>query len=85
MMTNYLFKKIYETDNGKEYGTWELSQQELAFGDYTPGRYGWMLANPILFEKPTPAKGQQGLWSFDKSLLLSVAVGEENNFRKIIK
>ena len=39
-------------------------EQELAFGDYTPGRYAWLLENlrPIT---PVPARGQQGLWNWE--------------------
>ena len=29
---------------------------ELAFGDYTIGRYAWVMADAILFNKPIPAK-----------------------------
>ena len=31
---------------------------ELAFGDYTIGRYAWVMADAILFNKPIPAKGK---------------------------
>ena len=44
---------------------WHVTAEELAFGDYTPGRYGWLLSNPIKFEKPIPAKGNLSLWDFD--------------------
>ena len=37
---------------------------ELAFGDYTIGRYAWVMADAILFNKPIPAKGKQGLWNW---------------------
>lgn len=43
---------------------WHTTEQELAFGDYTPGRYGWLLDNPILFKNPIPAKGNLGLWNY---------------------
>jgi len=43
--------------------TWPLTEQEIAFGDYSPGRFGWLLSNAILFDKPIPAKGQQGWWN----------------------
>lgn len=41
-----------------------VSEDERAFGDWTPGRYAWELANvkPIT---PVPTKGKQGLWSWD--------------------
>lgn len=40
------------------------SEMELAFGDWTPGRYAWELANvkPIT---PVPVKGKQGLWQWE--------------------
>ena len=50
---------------------WELSNQELAFGDYSDNRFGWLLANPVKFKKPIPAKGQLGIWNFDEKLIIS--------------
>jgi hypothetical protein len=44
---------------------WELNEQEIAFGDYTEGRFGWLLSDPVQFAQPIPAKGQLGLWDFD--------------------
>ena len=41
-----------------------LTLEEKAFGDYTKGRYAWILAEPVLFEKPIPAKGTLGLWNY---------------------
>lgn len=38
---------------------------ELVFGDYTPGRYAWILKNVKQLKKPIPAKGQQGLWNWE--------------------
>ncbi|MEN6566365.1 MAG: ASCH domain-containing protein [Veillonellales bacterium] len=42
-----------------------VDSKEFAFGDYTPGRYAWLLANarPI---KPVPAKGKQRLWEWEE-------------------
>ena len=37
---------------------------ELAFGDYTHGRYAWILANVRRIE-PVPAKGRQRLWEWE--------------------
>lgn len=36
---------------------------ELAFGDYTPGRYGWVLTNVGRLREPIPCKGALGLWT----------------------
>ncbi len=37
---------------------------EYAFGDFTPSRYAWVMEGAELFDKPVPARGKQGLWSF---------------------
>lgn len=39
--------------------------QEMALGDWTPGRYAWELRNIKLLPEPIPAKGQQGLWNWN--------------------
>lgn len=39
-----------------------LTERERLLGDYSPGRFAWVLKNPIMFEKPIPARGQQGWW-----------------------
>lgn len=44
---------------------WEYSKQEKAFGDYTPGRYGWLLSDPVQFPVVIPAKGGLSLWNYD--------------------
>jgi hypothetical protein len=40
---------------------------QLPYGDFSPGRYAWLLDNvrPI---DPVPAKGRQGLWTPDAAL-----------------
>lgn len=40
----------------------QLSEQERAFGDYSPGRYAWKLDDLVPLAVPLPARGQQGLW-----------------------
>jgi hypothetical protein len=44
----------------------DLSEKELAFGDYSDGRFAWCLS---LFEPvspPIPAKGHLGLWEWER-------------------
>ena len=45
--------------NGKE-----VAENEIMFGDCTPGRWGWVLDNIKCIE-PIPALGQQRLWNFE--------------------
>jgi hypothetical protein len=45
--------------------TWGRTPQELAFGDYTIGRYMWFLNKVKKLEEPIPAKGAMGLWEWN--------------------
>ena len=45
----------------------KLSDMELAMGDYSPGRFAWVLKNPIKLFTIVPAKGKQGWWEWDAS------------------
>lgn len=58
------------TDDGEPV-TWELTTQEIAFGDYTPGRFAWLLDNVRALPVPVPARGAQGLWDWNETGLLS--------------
>jgi hypothetical protein len=42
------------------------SKEEILFGDWTPGRFAWEMANVKKLENPVPAKGKQGLWNWDE-------------------
>lgn len=37
---------------------------EYYFGDYTPGRYAWILENVEMLDEPIQAKGQLNLWNY---------------------
>lgn len=42
-----------------------LSSQEVAFGDYSKNRFGWILDNPVKFNNPIEAKGSLSIWEYD--------------------
>jgi hypothetical protein len=44
-----------------------LGEQELHFGDYTPGRFAFRLANVARLEAPVPATGALGIWDWDEA------------------
>lgn len=46
----------------------KLNDRERALGDYSPGRFAWVLQNPIIFGKPIPARGKQGWWNWEVQL-----------------
>lgn len=41
----------------------EWTAEQQAFGDYSPRRYGWILANIRQLEQPVPARGWPGMWN----------------------
>jgi activating signal cointegrator 1 len=43
----------------------QLTMEERAFGDYSNGRFVWVLEEPELFTKPIKIKGTLGLWNFE--------------------
>jgi hypothetical protein len=46
---------------------------ELAFGDYTPGRFGWVLTNVQPLREPIPCRGYQGLWPVPADVVAQIA------------
>lgn len=36
------------------------------FGDYSPGRWAWLLTDVRPLDPPVPAKGKQGWWEWDE-------------------
>ncbi len=46
-----------------------LTMEEKAFGDYTDGRYAWILKDFKKFDKPIPARGMLSIWEYpDKNI-----------------
>ena len=43
----------------------QLSEREIAFGDYGDGRFAWKLEMAHVFRPPVPARGHQGLWNWE--------------------
>jgi activating signal cointegrator 1 len=39
-------------------------EHELQFGDYSPGRYGWLLKDALQFDGPIQQPGNRSLWNF---------------------
>lgn len=44
-----------------------LTSDELALGDYTIGRYAWVMTNVKKLDLTIPIRGRQGLWNWDDS------------------
>lgn len=41
---------------------WLATPREQLYGDFSPGRFGWLLANVRRLPEPIPCRGAQGLW-----------------------
>lgn len=41
-----------------------VCETELPFGDFTPGRFAWLLSDIEPLAEPVPARGRQGLWEW---------------------
>lgn len=54
------YKSIGQTNH-----VFELTPQELKFGDYSPNRYGWLLSDACRFQTPIPAKGSLSIWDWE--------------------
>jgi len=46
-----------------------LSEEERRFGDFTPGRFGWILDNVRKLDMPIFCRGFQGFFNVEDSLL----------------
>lgn len=42
-----------------------VSDKERLFGDYSPGRYAWLLVHPVALALPIAASGALGLWEWE--------------------
>lgn len=59
----------------------KLTPLERALGDFSPGRFAWVLRNPIMLEKPIPARGRQGWWNWPFVVMEKTAgVGTTESF-----
>ena len=49
---------VYNTNKARE----RLTEKELVFGDFTPGRFAWKMENVRAFPEPVLARGARRLW-----------------------
>jgi hypothetical protein len=50
-----------------------MTAHEYDFGDFGPGRYGWILDNVRALKTPIPCKGSLGLWTVPEAIALEVS------------
>jgi len=57
------------SDGEWSFSNWHtVSDQERAFGDYSPGRFVWLLADVKPLATPIPVRGALGLWTWDGAI-----------------
>ncbi len=59
-------ERVVHTQWGGLPAVFQLTDQEIAFGDYTPGRFAWLLANVVPYDPPISARGMLGLWEWSE-------------------
>ena len=50
----------------------EYSEEDLAFGDWSEGRFIWTLEDVVRLVTPVPARGAQGFWTWKPPPMLQV-------------
>lgn len=50
----------------------QLSENERAFGNYWPDRYGWLLEDVKVLDRPVPCNGALGLWEVPEEVAVEV-------------
>ena len=50
---------------------WDWETERL-FGDFTPGRFGWVLTDVQSLREPIPCRGAQGLWPVPDSVVAQI-------------
>ncbi len=53
-------------------GVGELTDRERAFGDYSPGRYAWMLGDVRRLPEPVPCRGNRMLWEVPEDVVAKI-------------
>lgn len=51
-----------------------VGAHEQEFGDYSPGRWAWVLTDIAALPEPIPAKGALGLWTWQPPLDVATAL-----------
>lgn len=41
-----------------------VAEEQRPYGDYSPGRWAWLLSDIVPRHQPVPARGGQGLWEW---------------------
>ena len=62
------FTRMSEREVRARVARGDFPRHEADFGDFSAGRYGWVLKNVEKLDNPVPARGMLGLWEVPKSV-----------------
>jgi hypothetical protein len=68
---------VWQVERPGDAERWGLSRQEIAFGDYSLGRYAWFLRDIVPLPEPIAAKGALGLWEWASPNLTATALAHK--------
>ena len=51
----------------RQFLDFHVNSDEEQFGDFSRGRYAWLLKDVVRIEPPVPARGSLGLWEWSKA------------------
>lgn len=51
----------------------EDARQEMRLGDFSYGRYGWLLEDVVILPEPVPCKGALNLWTVPDDVVAAIA------------
>lgn len=68
-----LLKECRPTDYWKAFASCDMDY-ELAFGDFSAGRFGWYFDQVKALKEPVPCKGALGLWDVPTDLAAAIGV-----------
>ena len=61
--------EVVDCLKSEEFSESDVGTQERLLGDYRPGRYGWVLRQPVVFTTPVYCAGHLGLWEVPAAML----------------
>jgi hypothetical protein len=64
--------EVVDCRKSEEFSESDVGTQEMALGHFSPGRYGWVLRNPVVFTTPIPCKGMLRLWEVPLAMLQQI-------------
>lgn len=85
MQNGYLLGSVllHSCDVITEEDLYDISEEEQAFGWYSPGRYAWRLRQPLILDPPVAVRGSQGIWEWSEDEALQTGTPDQTGSPKV--